>query len=82
MVLVESCIVTMFAMVCDIKGSELNVLMGEQNSLLLRSQLIIELCETTYHETKYRVEDMMSILRNTPNFKLISQHGPVCYFSR
>lgn len=71
-----------FAMVCDIEGAEINVLMREQNSLLQCSQLIIELHESTYQEKKYTVEDMISILTDTHNFKLISQHGPVCYFSR
>ncbi|MES2732322.1 MAG: FkbM family methyltransferase [Bacteroidota bacterium] len=71
-----------YALVCDIEGSEIEVLLHEDSSLEKCKQLFIELHDTFYCEKPYSVADLKELIQSKHGFMLIKQHGPVCYFSK
>ena len=70
-----------FAMVCDIEGSEIEILLNEGSVLQICSQLIIELHHTHYQQASYSVQDLVGLIQGH-GFDVIEQRGPVYYFIR
>jgi FkbM family methyltransferase len=73
---------TEFAVVCDIEGSEIEILLNEGEILQRCSQLIIELHDTCYQQINYSVQDLVELIQGRHGFDLIEHHGPVYYFIR
>jgi len=71
-----------YVLVCDIEGSELEILLREKEIFERCCQLFIELHQTTYENTVYSVEMVKEIIVNRHGFKLVEEHGPVVYFEK
>jgi FkbM family methyltransferase len=71
-----------YALVCDIEGSELEIILREQAALQQCSQLFIELHDTSSDSRQYSVQQLKDLLVDLHGFKIIQQHGPVVYFGR
>ena len=71
-----------FALVCDIEGSEIEILLNEKFCLQRCKQLFIELHETTYKGFFYSVDDIVAIIENSHGLVMQARNGPVIYFRR
>lgn len=71
-----------YALVCDIEGSELEIILREQDALKQCSQLFIELHDTSSESRQYSVQQLKDLLVDLHGFKIIQEHGPVVYFGR
>jgi len=71
-----------YSLVCDIEGSEVEILLYEAAALKQCSQLFIELHETTYNGKHYSIQQLKELLVTTHGFRLVMEHGPVVYFAR
>jgi FkbM family methyltransferase len=63
-----------YALVCDIEGAEIDLLLHEQQALRMCKLLIIETHETVYKNRRYTPEEMKTLLLQM-GFELIDQHG-------
>ncbi|MDB5255490.1 MAG: Protein of unknown function, putative methyltransferase [Chitinophagaceae bacterium] len=63
-----------YALVCDIEGAEIDLLLNEQETLRKCKLLIIETHETVYKNRRYTPEEMKTMLLQM-GFDLIDQHG-------
>jgi FkbM family methyltransferase len=73
---------TGYTLVSDIEGAELELLMEEHEVLKNCKQLFIELHTSEYKGERYSVEMIKQLLIDKHEFKLVDQHGPVCYLKR
>lgn len=71
-----------FAMVCDIEGSEIEILLNEQEGLKNCCQLFIEFHEVFYNKRLYTINEQRAIVEQVHNFKYVTNDGPVYYFSK
>jgi FkbM family methyltransferase len=71
-----------YSLVCDIEGSEVEILLNEKNALMQCSQLFIELHDSVYNNTHYSVQMLKDILVDMHGFQIMKEHGPVIYFAR
>ena len=71
-----------FAMVSDIEGCEIEILLNDVNALKKCRQLIIELHQTSYQNVDYSVADLARIIQDSHHFYLVEHQGPVYYFNR
>jgi len=71
-----------YALVCDIEGSEVEMLMRETDALKKCCQLFIELHDTVYENKHYSVQMLKDLIVNSHGFKIIEEHGPVAVFAR
>ena len=69
-----------FALVCDIEGGEIGLLL-EDESIMRAQQLIIELHTTEYKGETWDIVAIQEQIRRL-GFRLHDQHGPVCYYER
>ncbi len=63
-----------YALVCDIEGAEIDLLLHEQEALRSCKLLILETHETVYQNRRYIPEQMKTMLLQM-GFELIDQHG-------
>lgn len=80
--IVDSNNISSFALVADIEGTEIEILICEPGILANCEQLFIELHDTTYKGKSYTVSDMVNILVAEIGFKLIANYGTVYFFNR
>jgi len=71
-----------YALVCDIEGTEIEILLHDHEILLKCEQLIIELHDTYYQGSKYNVESMVKLITENVGFTNISNYGTVYYFKK
>jgi FkbM family methyltransferase len=71
-----------YALICDIEGSEIEILLNEAEVFDKCMQLFIELHDTNYWGKFYSVSDLKDIIRERHAFKLIDQQGHVFYFTK
>jgi FkbM family methyltransferase len=70
-----------YTLVCDIEGSEIEILENDELGLVNCSNMIIELHETNMNEKRYSILDLVEKIKN---LGFIQQHvdGNVFYFSK
>jgi FkbM family methyltransferase len=71
-----------YALISDIEGSEVEVLLKEAASFNNCRQLFIELHETVLNNKTYTVKMLIDIITGIHGFSLKDQHGPVVYFTK
>lgn len=71
-----------YALVCDIEGSELEIILHEKEALLQCTQLFIELHDIKSESRQYSVQQLKNELLNLHGFKIIQEHGPVIYLEK
>lgn len=71
-----------YTLVCDIEGTEIEVLLHDNESIIKCKQLFVELHDTEFKGLKYKVEDMVKLLTEKIGFNFISNYGTVYYFNR
>jgi FkbM family methyltransferase len=71
-----------YSLVCDIEGSEVQIILYEKEALKQCNQLFIELHDSIYNNKHYSIQMLKDILVNTHGFQIMKQHGPVVYFAR
>jgi len=71
-----------YALVCDIEGSEVEMLMRETDALKKCSQLFIELHDTVYENKQYNVQMLKDLIVKNHGFKIVDEHGPVVVFAK
>jgi FkbM family methyltransferase len=72
----------MFTLVCDIEGSEIELLKYENEGLEKCVEMFIELHETTFESDVVSTEKLKEIIESVHKFKLVDRNGPVLYFKR
>ncbi len=71
-----------YILVCDIEGSEVEMLLLEKEVLTQCSQLFIELHDTLFNEKYYNISMLKNLLEKDLGFVIKEQHGPVVYCER
>lgn len=71
-----------YSLVCDIEGSEVEILLFEATALKQCCQLFIELHDAVYNGNHYSIQQLKEMLVTTHGFKVIMEHGPVVYCAR
>jgi FkbM family methyltransferase len=71
-----------YILICDIEGSEVEMLLRETDALKNCIQLFIELHSTIYNGKAYSIDVLKNILVDRHGFNIEKEHGPVVYFSR
>ena len=71
-----------FSLVCDIEGSEIEMILFDAGALQNCKNLFIELHEVNYGGKYYSPDDILKKLLDENRFTLIERHGPVCYLHR
>lgn len=71
-----------YALICDIEGSEIEIIINEADYLLKCQQMIIELHATEFDGKKYKTEDMVKIITENTGLEQIDRYGEVYYFLR
>ena len=71
-----------YALVSDIEGTEIEILLNDSVSLNRCSQLIIELHDTEYNSTKYSAKDMVEHIADNLGFKYVNHYGSVYVFRK
>lgn len=71
-----------YILVCDIEGTEIDILLNEPEHLINCEQLFIELHNTELDGVKYDVNDMVRLLTEKIGFNFINNYGTVYYFNR
>lgn len=71
-----------YALVCDIEGTEIEILLNDNELLLKCEQLIIELHDTYYQGSKYNVESMVKLITENVGLTNITNYGTVYYFKK
>ncbi len=69
-------------LICDIEGSEIEILQNDKQALLLCKCLFIELHKTVYENIIYEVEALKTLIEKDHGFKLIERDGNVFYFEK
>lgn len=72
--IVETYGLSEYALVCDIEGAEIDLLLHEQETLRMCKLLILETHETVYKNRRYTPEEMKAMLLQL-DFELMDQHG-------
>jgi FkbM family methyltransferase len=71
-----------FTLVCDIEGSEIEMILLDKKSLAMCTELFIELHDAEFNGVQYAPDEILKMLVNDCHFRLISKHGPVCYLTK
>jgi FkbM family methyltransferase len=67
-----------FSLVCDIEGSEIELILLDAVSLRKCKQIFIELHDTVYGGKAYTPDEMLHLLLNDLGFKMIERQGAIC----
>ncbi|MDF2454539.1 MAG: Protein of unknown function, putative methyltransferase [Cytophagaceae bacterium] len=70
-----------YALICDIEGAEIDLLLNEQETLSKCKLLIIETHRTVYKDRVYEPEEMKALLLQM-GFQLLDQHGVNFVFAK
>lgn len=71
-----------FTLVCDIEGTEIQILLNDRECLSKCLYLIIELHDTYHFNKYYSIEDMIKIIVEELKFNLEDRDGNVFYFKK
>jgi len=71
-----------FSLVCDIEGSEIELIVLDSEALKRCRDLFIELHEAEYNNIHYTPDDMLAKLVNDHGFKLFARQGAVFYLAK
>jgi FkbM family methyltransferase len=71
-----------YALVCDIEGSEIEIVLYDLSSLNHCRQLFIELHEVDHNGRHYTPDDILNMLLDGNGFELVAREGPVCYLKK
>jgi len=71
-----------FTLVCDIEGSEIEIVLFDETALKHCKKLFIELHSTNYEGKKFEPADILAKLISDHGFKLVEQQGPVYYMQK
>ncbi len=71
-----------FILIADIEGAELGILLHDINALTKCKQLIIELHETNYNGVSYLIMDLVDLIINNTNMRVIDCHDNVFIFEK
>ncbi len=71
-----------YALVCDIEGSEIEIFIEDSRGLEQCRQIFIELHETHYGGKNYSISDLIILIEQKHDFKLVMSDGPVCFFEK
>jgi FkbM family methyltransferase len=67
-----------FSLVCDIEGSEIELILLDAGSLRKCKKIFIELHDTAYDGKAYTPDEMLHILLNDHGFKMVERQGAIC----
>lgn len=70
-----------YILVCDIEGSEIQILLNENDAFKFCQSIIIELHSTVHNGISYSISQLENLILQK-GFKRISNHGPVYYFEK
>jgi len=71
-----------YALVMDIEGGELEIILHDHNALANCQQIIAELHVSTDGGVKFGIDDLIRLLIDKHEFALRALRGPVCVFER
>ena len=71
-----------YTLVCDIEGSEIELLKNETVGLENCIEMFIELHETTTEEGMISTDKLKEIIEKVHKFRFVQSNGPVMYFKR
>lgn len=70
-----------YVLVCDIEGSEIDIIINEKEKLMQCRQLFIELHDAEYNSVSYKSEELVGLLENR-GFICKEKDGNVYFFER
>jgi len=71
-----------YALVCDIEGAEIGLLLEDQSALATCQQLVIEIHESTHNGRHYQVSEIFDFLVSELGFSLCDRRNKVMVFTK
>ncbi|HLX92635.1 MAG TPA: FkbM family methyltransferase [Puia sp.] len=71
-----------FSLVCDIEGSEIEVILLDAGALSKCANLFIELHEVEYNNVRYTPDEMLARLVGDHGFKALARQGNAVYLTK
>lgn len=80
--IIESENLSDFTLVCDIEGSELEIILYDMEALGRCRNMLIEVHPVSHEGVHYDKEELVDKLIRDHQFKMVERQGNVCYFER